>query len=121
MKFWTWLRSNPYFVAGWTAFVGAMLPQLTSIQQGKFDFSTGGIEHSLISAGIVGLLAVIHLYTNTPSQAAQVAAQTVLATVAGGSLVNYASQGPVTISSTTVPGVPLSVAGSYDPSAKAKQ
>jgi len=104
MKFWTWLRSNPYFVAGWTAFVGAMLPQLTSIQQGKFDFSTGGIEHSLISAGIVGLLAVIHLYTNTPSQAAQVAAQ-----------------GPVTISSTTVPGVPLSVAGSYDPSAKAKQ
>jgi hypothetical protein len=64
---WTALRSNPYFVAAWTAFVGALTPQLTSEWQvGHLDWTLAGAEKMFADAAILAAIAVLHLLTPTP-------------------------------------------------------
>ena len=75
--FWTWLRSNPYFVTATSAAGGAIFNALyQEVQTGKVDWSLHGWESIVASAAGVAVVAVYHLYTHTPTAAAAIAAGT---------------------------------------------
>jgi hypothetical protein len=78
MKFWTWLRSNPYFVTATSAFFGALLNALYQEVQPphSVDWSAKGLESLAATAGGAVIVALYHLYTTTPATArAKYAAQ----------------------------------------------
>ena len=71
--FWTWLRSNPYFVTATSAAAGAIFNALyQEVQTGKIDWSLKGWESIGASAFGVALVAVYHLYTHAPAVAAAI-------------------------------------------------
>jgi hypothetical protein len=77
MKFWTWLRSNPYFMAALGAVTGTVINTLhQEVLAGKIDFSLKGWESLGMSALGTAILAVYALYTHAPSAAAAIAAGT---------------------------------------------
>lgn len=64
---WAKIRSNPAFVAAWTAFAGVLTSQLYLIQQsGKVDFSWPAMAKMLIAGTLAAALALLHLYTPAP-------------------------------------------------------
>jgi hypothetical protein len=66
-QLWLSVRSNPVFVAVWTAFAGAFVSELTSaIQAGAFDWTLPALEKMAATAGTVAMLALLHLYTPAP-------------------------------------------------------
>lgn len=70
MKFWTWLRSNPYFVTATSALFGAVLNGLyQEVQKGSVDWTAKGWESLLATAAGAMVVALYHLYTNTPAVA----------------------------------------------------
>ena len=70
MKFWTWLRSNPYFVTATSALFGALLNGLyQEAQAGAVDWTVRGWESLAATAGGAVIVALYHLYTNTPAAA----------------------------------------------------
>lgn len=70
MKFWTWLRSNPYFVAATSALFGALLNGLyQEVQAGSVDWTVKGWESLLSTAAGAVIVALYHLYTKTPALA----------------------------------------------------
>ena len=70
MNFWTWLRSNPYFVTVTSALFGAVLNGLyQEVRAGAIDWSVKGWENLGATAVMAVIVAVYHLYTATPVQA----------------------------------------------------
>jgi hypothetical protein len=71
MKFWTWLRSNPYFVTATSALFGALLNGLyQEVQTGAVNWTIKGWESLAATAGGAVIVALYHLYTSTPAVAA---------------------------------------------------
>jgi hypothetical protein len=68
MKFWTWLRSNPYFVAGSSAVFGAVINGLyQELQAGSVDWTLKGWESLGGTALGAAIVAIYHLYTAPPA------------------------------------------------------
>ena len=68
-QLWLSIRSNPIFVAGWTAFAGALFPQLANeLQSGHLDLTANGLEKMVLSAAVTAAVALLHLYTPSPGQ-----------------------------------------------------
>ena len=66
-QIWLTIRSNPIFVAVWTAFTGALAEQFLRLaNSGSFDWSLKGIEEMLSSAATVAAIALAHLYLPKP-------------------------------------------------------
>ena len=66
-QLWLTLRSNPVFVAAWTAFAGALVPQIEAeLSTGKLDWTAAGAQHMLATAGVTAALSVLHLYFPAP-------------------------------------------------------
>lgn len=66
-QLWLSVRSNPYFVAGWTGFTGAIASQLYIMQgEGHWDFSRSAITKMLIAAAGVAATSVFHLLMPAP-------------------------------------------------------
>jgi hypothetical protein len=62
------IRSNPIFVAGWTAFAGAFGSEvMTAYTTGKLDFSLQSWQKMAESAALTATLALIHLYFPQPN------------------------------------------------------
>lgn len=72
--FWTWLRSNPYFMAGIGAATGTALNTLhQEVLAGRIDWSLRGWGSLGMSAIGSAILAIYALYTHTPATAAAIA------------------------------------------------
>jgi hypothetical protein len=70
VKFWTWLRSNPYFVTATSALFGAFLNGLyQEVQAHSINWSLQGWESLGATAFGAVVIALYHLYTNTPAAA----------------------------------------------------
>jgi hypothetical protein len=85
MKFWMWLRSNPYFVTATSALFGALLNGLyQEVQPGhQIDWSVKGWESLGATALGAVIVALYHLYTQTPAVAtAKYRAQSKLGAIA---------------------------------------
>ena len=62
------IRSNPVFVAAWTAFAGAFGSEvMTAYTTGHLDFSLQSWQKMAESAGMVAAAALIHLYFPQPN------------------------------------------------------
>jgi hypothetical protein len=70
-QLWLSVRSNPYFVAAYSAAGGAVVDLLyDELQTGQMDFSRAGIHKLLTAAGGAVLVALMHLYRPAPQVAA---------------------------------------------------
>ena len=70
MKFWTWLRSNPYFVAATSALFGAILNGLyQEVQAGGINWTVKGWESLGATAAGAAVIALYHLYIQAPAPA----------------------------------------------------
>ena len=77
MKFLTWLRSNPYFMAAIGGATGTLINGLHQwVLSGMVDLSLKGWESLGMSALGTAILAVYALYTHTPTAAAAIASGT---------------------------------------------
>lgn len=66
-KLWNSVKSNPIFVAGSSAFVGAAVSAVQDeLASGKIDFTRGGVNKLTGYAVTAGVAAVIHLYRPKP-------------------------------------------------------
>lgn len=66
-QLWLTLRSNPWFVAAYSAVVGAVADVLyDELQTGKVDLSAAGLHKLATLAGLAALTAVLHLYRPAP-------------------------------------------------------
>jgi hypothetical protein len=75
LKFWTWLRSNKYFVAGSSVFMTYVATALYNwVEAGTPALSLAQLKATALAALGVVVVAEYHLYTNTPEQAAKLAA-----------------------------------------------
>ena len=64
---WKTLRSNPVFVAFYSAATGAAVSVLQDeLASGKIDWTRGGLNKLMGYAVTAGIAAVIHLYTPPP-------------------------------------------------------
>ena len=64
---WNTIRTNPVFVAAWTAFSGALATQLyTAAQTGALDWTPQAWEKMAAAAAGTAFIAVLHLYTPAP-------------------------------------------------------
>lgn len=67
--FWSKLKSNPFFAAGWSAFAGALVKELyTAFQGGGIDWSVKSWQQMGTAAASAAILSLIHLYTAPPAQ-----------------------------------------------------
>jgi hypothetical protein len=66
-QIWQTVRSNPYFVAGSSAFVGAVVSMLQDeMASGRIDWTRGGLNKLTGYAVTAAIAAVAHLYRPTP-------------------------------------------------------
>jgi hypothetical protein len=66
-QLWLTLRSNPYFVAAYSAAGGAVADLLyDELQTGQMDLSRTGLHKLLVTAAGAALLSVMHLYRPAP-------------------------------------------------------
>ena len=66
-QLWLTLRSNPYFVAVYSAAAGAVVSALQDEYiAGHIDFSRAGISKLISFAVTAGIAALVHLYRPAP-------------------------------------------------------
>jgi hypothetical protein len=71
MKFWSWLRGNPYFVAASSALGGAVLNALyQEVQAGQINWTLKGWESLGSTAAGAVVIALYHLYTQPSAKPA---------------------------------------------------
>ena len=64
---WKTFQSNPYFVAAYSAFGGALFSAFADeYTKGHIDLTRAGITHLAASSAGVAFWAVYHLYQNPP-------------------------------------------------------
>jgi len=65
---WNSVKSNPYFVAGYSAFLGAVASEIQDeITAGHLDFTRAGVHKMVGYALSVAVAAVVHLYQSKPT------------------------------------------------------
>jgi len=66
-QLWASVRSNPIFVTGSSAFVGAAVSMLQDeLASGKIDWTRGGLNKLTGYALTAAIAAIIHLYRPAP-------------------------------------------------------
>lgn len=66
-QLWITVRSNPYFVAGYSAFIGAAVSVLQDeMASGKIDWTRSGLNKLFGYAITATIFAVVHLYRPQP-------------------------------------------------------
>ena len=61
--FWNTLKSNPVFVAAWTAFAGAFGKEvMTAYTTGKLDWSLQSWQQMGAAAALMAIVSLVHLY-----------------------------------------------------------
>ena len=70
-KLWATLKSNPIFVAAYSAFVGALVSAAQDeLASGKIDWTRGGLNKLMGYAFTAAIAAVVHLYQKPPIKGA---------------------------------------------------